>query len=35
MIYLTQEEFDAPISDDGMSRGDLLDYQGIDYTIIE
>lgn len=35
MIYITQEEADEIINDDGMCRADLLDYQNVTYHILE
>ena len=35
MLYITKEELEQVISDDGMIYADLLDYQNIEYAVVE
>ena len=35
MLYLTLTQYNEIISDDGACYGDLLDYQCIDYKVID
>lgn len=35
MIYITKAEYFEPVSNDGACYGDLLDFQGVEYEVIE